>query len=53
MLRLLRGPTGRTTMVVTLHQPDLARRHCTRVIGLRGGQIVLDDGSHVVVEPTR
>ena len=42
VLRLLRGPTGRTTMVVTLHQPDLARRHCTRVIGLRGGQIVLD-----------
>ena len=42
VLRLLRGPTGRTTMVVTLHQPDLARRHCTRVIGLRGGRVVLD-----------
>ena len=42
VLRLLRGPTGRTTMVVTLHQPDLARRHCTRVIGLRDGRIVLD-----------
>lgn len=42
VLRLLRGPTGRTTMVVTLHQPDLARRHCTRVVGLRGGRVVLD-----------
>ena len=42
VLRLLRGPTGRTTMVVTLHQPELARQHCTRVIGLRGGRIVLD-----------
>jgi phosphonate transport system ATP-binding protein len=29
-------------MVVTLHQPDLARRHCTRVVGLRAGRLVLD-----------
>ncbi|MBB4930527.1 phosphonate transport system ATP-binding protein [Lipingzhangella halophila] len=30
------------TLVVSLHQPSLAREHCTRVVGLRQGQIVLD-----------
>ncbi|QOV41236.1 ATP-binding cassette domain-containing protein [Streptomyces ferrugineus] len=30
------------TLVVSLHQPTLAREHCTRVIGLREGRIVLD-----------
>jgi phosphonate transport system ATP-binding protein len=35
------SPTGRT-LVVSLHQPALAREHCTRVVGLRQGRIVLD-----------
>jgi phosphonate transport system ATP-binding protein len=35
------SPTGRT-LVVSLHQPELAREHCTRVVGLRQGRIVLD-----------
>ncbi|KUL22700.1 phosphonate ABC transporter ATP-binding protein [Streptomyces regalis] len=35
------SPTGRTLMV-SLHQPALAREHCTRVVGLRQGRIVLD-----------
>ncbi|WP_338896076.1 ATP-binding cassette domain-containing protein [Streptomyces sp. TG1A-60] len=35
------SPTGRT-LVVSLHQPALAREHCTRVVGLREGRIVLD-----------
>jgi phosphonate transport system ATP-binding protein len=30
------------TVVLSLHQPELARRHCTRVIGLRGGRLVFD-----------
>jgi phosphonate transport system ATP-binding protein len=35
------SPTVRT-LVVSLHQPALAREHCTRVVGLRQGRIVLD-----------
>ena len=31
-----------TTLVMTLHQPQLARRFAQRIIGLRGGQIVWD-----------
>ncbi len=31
-----------STLVVSLHQPALAREHCTRVVGLRQGRIVLD-----------
>lgn len=30
------------TLVVTLHQPQLAREHCTRAIGLREGRMVFD-----------
>ena len=30
------------TLVVTLHQPQLARDHCTRAIGLRAGRLVFD-----------
>ncbi len=30
------------TVVVTLHQPRLARDHCTRAIGLREGRLVFD-----------
>ena len=35
------SPTVRT-LVVSLHQPALAHEHCTRVVGLRSGRIVLD-----------
>lgn len=39
----LLGAFGRpVTLVVSLHQPDLARRHCTRTIGLRGGRMIFD-----------
>jgi len=31
-----------TTLVMTLHQPELARRFAQRIIGLRDGRIVLD-----------
>ncbi|WP_148612951.1 phosphonate ABC transporter ATP-binding protein [Nocardioides rubriscoriae] len=30
------------TMLVALHQPQLAREHCTRAIGLREGRLVFD-----------
>lgn len=42
VLELLSVPGRPVTLVVSLHQPDLARRHCTRVIGLRSGRLVFD-----------
>jgi len=42
VLDLLRTATPLGTLVVSLHQPELARRHCTRVIGLQHGRIVVD-----------
>jgi phosphonate transport system ATP-binding protein len=42
ILELLSVPGGPATVVVSLHQPELARRHCTRAIGLRGGRLVFD-----------
>ncbi len=32
------------TAVVSLHQPELAREHFSRVVGLRAGRVVLDVG---------
>lgn len=43
ILDLLQLPARKATLVVSLHQPELARRHCTRVIGLRAGRIVFDN----------
>ena len=43
VLRLLGRVTEESgTLLVTLHQPQLARDHCTRAIGLRGGRVVFD-----------
>jgi phosphonate transport system ATP-binding protein len=40
---LVRGTAKHgSTLVMTLHQPDHARRHADRVIGLRMGRIVFD-----------
>ncbi len=36
------GPAGGGTSVVSLHQPELARDHFTRVVGLRHGRVTLD-----------
>ena len=41
-LELLRAPAEGATLLVSLHQPELARDHCTRAIGLREGRIVFD-----------
>lgn len=40
LLDTVRGP--RRTLVVSLHDFDLAVRHCDRVVGLRRGRVVLD-----------
>lgn len=47
ILRLLSESTGPdpaspTTLVVSLHQPALAREHCTRALGLQNGRVVFD-----------
>lgn len=43
ILRLLSRVSDEVgTLVVTLHQPPLAREHCTRAIGLRDGRLVFD-----------
>jgi len=42
ILTLLRAPAADATLVVSLHQPELARAHCTRAVGLREGRIVFD-----------
>ncbi|MDQ6716448.1 MAG: ATP-binding cassette domain-containing protein [Actinomycetota bacterium] len=42
ILDLLETLSDDVTLVVSLHQPELARRHCTRVIGLREGRLDFD-----------
>lgn len=42
IMELLRAPAAQATFVVSLHQPALARRHCTRAVGLREGRLVFD-----------
>ncbi|MGK7876921.1 MAG: hypothetical protein AB4426_27610 [Xenococcaceae cyanobacterium] len=34
--------TGRKTLVISLHSLEFARSHCTRLVGVRQGQIVFD-----------
>jgi phosphonate transport system ATP-binding protein len=42
MLELLSALGPQVTVVISLHQPELARHHCTRAIGLRAGRLVFD-----------
>lgn len=42
ILGLLRAPAEAAALVVSLHQPELARRHCTRAVGLREGIVTFD-----------
>ena len=41
-LELLRGPAQGSTLLISLHQPELARHYCTRALGLREGRLVFD-----------
>ena len=53
MLRLLTGLTadGARALVVSLHSPELIRRFCTRVIGLREGHLAFDLPAEAVTGP--
>ncbi|MFE7629547.1 phosphonate ABC transporter ATP-binding protein [Kocuria sp. NPDC057446] len=44
---------ARRTLVVSLHDFDLAVRHCDRIVGLRQGRVVLDVAVEEVAEGTR
>lgn len=50
VLELLCAPAAAWTTVVSLHEPDLARRHCTRVVGLRDGRLQFDCAPHELSE---
>ena len=54
ILRLLTGLTedGGRALVVSLHSPELIRRFCTRVIGLRAGHLAFDLPTEAVTGPT-
>ncbi|MEX2542256.1 MAG: ATP-binding cassette domain-containing protein [Trueperaceae bacterium] len=48
---LIEVSKGRTaTLVMSLHQPDLARRYASRIIGLRAGRVVLDERADTLSE---
>lgn len=42
ILDLLCAPARPVTLVVSLHQPELARHLCTRAVGLQAGRLVFD-----------
>ena len=42
VMDLLAGVAGAKTLVVSLHDFDLARRRCDRIVGLRDGRVVFD-----------
>lgn len=52
VLDLLRAPAEDATLVISLHQPELAFRHCTRAIGLRDGQVAFDVPVELLDQPT-
>jgi phosphonate transport system ATP-binding protein len=50
MMRLLTlaTPGSSRTLLVSLHDPDLALQHCDRVVGLRAGRVLFDLPPHKV-----
>lgn len=42
IMKLLHTLSRETAVLGTFHQPEMARRYCTRVIGIRHGQVVYD-----------
>jgi phosphonate transport system ATP-binding protein len=43
LIQSIDGAHGPAASLVSLHQPALARAHCTRAVGLRAGRIVFDE----------
>jgi phosphonate transport system ATP-binding protein len=41
-LELLQAPARGSTLIISLHQPELARQYCTRAVGLREGRLDFD-----------
>jgi phosphonate transport system ATP-binding protein len=51
VMRLLRSlADDGMAVVAVLHQPDLARRHCDRIVGLTDGRITLDSARTPVTD---
>jgi phosphonate transport system ATP-binding protein len=52
VMRLLRSLADEDGIAVAavLHQPDLARRHCDRVVGLIGGRVTLNAASAALTD---
>jgi phosphonate transport system ATP-binding protein len=51
VMRLLRSlADDGMAVVAVLHQPDLARRHCDRVVGLTAGRISLDSAQTALTD---
>jgi len=42
ILGLLQVAAAGSALVVSLHQPELAKEHCTRALGLLEGRLVFD-----------
>jgi phosphonate transport system ATP-binding protein len=54
VLALLSGQVHRTqsTLIVSLHDPALAKRWCTRVVGIRNGSTIFDTPTDGLTEQT-
>ena len=50
VLSLLCDPAADWTTIVSLHEPDLARRHAARIIGLRQGRVAFDRPAAAVTD---
>jgi phosphonate transport system ATP-binding protein len=47
IMALLKALSGDTPVLCSLHQPEMARAYCTRVIGIRSGEIVYQGSPHI------
>lgn len=53
IMKLLRPLAERTPVIGAFHQPELTRRYCTRVIGMRAGRVVWDGSPDLTAEQLR
>jgi phosphonate transport system ATP-binding protein len=47
IMALLKSLSQDTPVLCSLHQPEMARAYCTRVIGIRGGEIVYQGSPYI------